>query len=282
MLDVDVRKYFDAIPKQLLREVLNRRVRDGVIVRLIGKWLNAGVWEAGKVTYPEAGTPQGSVISPCLSNVYLHEVLDCWFERVIKPKLRGKAELIRFADDFVVICEKREDAETLLEQATARFFSYGLTIHPEKTRIVDFRHPWKSGRHPQTFDFLGFTHYWGKTRGGGYAVTRKTKAAKFRAALSNVGDWCKDNRHKPIAQQHRELSVRILGHYAYYGIRGNSRALGCFRDQVKRLWHYWLHHRRSREGSGGMELWKRLSEHFPLPPVRIVHVAMTRQSAWSL
>jgi RNA-directed DNA polymerase len=281
VLDVDVRKYFDTIPKQQLREVLSRRVRDGVIDRLIGKWLNAGVWEAGKVTYPEAGTPQGSVISPCLSNVYLHEVLDGWFERVIKPKLRGKAELIRFADDFVVICEQRVDAETLLEQVTARFLSYGLTIHPEKTRIVDFRHPWKSGCHPQTFDFLGFTHYWGKTRGGGYAVTRKTKGAKFRAALSNVGDWCKENRHRPIAQQHRELSVRILGHYAYYGIRGNSRALGCFRDHVKRLWHYWLR-RRSREGSGTMDLWKRLSEHFPLPPARIVHVAMPRQSAWSL
>ena len=118
VLDVDIRKFFDTIPKQLLRAVLRQRIGDGVIDRLIGKWLKAGIWEAGEVTYPEAGTPQGSVISPLLSNVYLHEVLDVWFEREIKPKLRGKAELIRFADDFVVVCEYREDAEALLEQVT--------------------------------------------------------------------------------------------------------------------------------------------------------------------
>jgi group II intron reverse transcriptase/maturase len=167
VLDVDVRKYFDTIPHQQLREVLRRRIRDGVIDRLIGKWLKAGIWEAGQVSYPEAGTPQGSVISPLLSNVYLHEVLDRWFEQTIKPELHGRAELIRFADDFVVVCEKREDAEALLEQVKARFESYGLTIHPDKTRIVDFRHPWESDDKPQSFDFLGFTHYWEKTRRGG-------------------------------------------------------------------------------------------------------------------
>ena len=281
VLDVDVRKYFDTIPKQQLREVLRQRIGDGVIDRLVGKWLKAGVWEAGKVTYPEAGTPQGSVISPILSNVYLHEVLDGWFEQEIKPNLCGKAELIRFADDFVVVCEKREDAEALLEQATARFQKYGLTIHSEKTRIVDFRHPWDSGQKPQTFDFLGFTHYWGKTRGGGRVVSRKTKGKKFRAALTCIGEWCKKNRHQPMTQQHRELRSRILGHYAYYGIRGNSRALGRFQQQVKKLWHHWLT-RRSREGTGGAALWKRLNEHFPLPPVRIVHAATQHQSAWSL
>ncbi len=167
VLDVDVRKYFDTILHQKLREVLSLRIRDGVISRLVGKWLKAGIWEAGQVTYPEAGTPQGGVISPLLSNIYLHEVLDGWFLTAVKPGLHGRAELIRFADDFVVICERREDAEALLAQATERFQEYGLTIHPEKTRIVDFRHPWKGDGKPQTFDFLGFTHYWGKTRNGG-------------------------------------------------------------------------------------------------------------------
>jgi len=166
VLDVDVRKYFDTIPHQKLREVLSLRIRDGVIGRLVGKWLKAGIWEAGQVTYPEAGTPQGGVISPLLSNIYLHEVLDGWFHTTVKPGLRGRAELVRFADDFVVICERCEDAEALLAQATERFQEYGLTIHPEKTRIVDFRHPWKGDGKPQTFDFLGFTHYWGKTRRG--------------------------------------------------------------------------------------------------------------------
>ena len=281
VLDVDVRKYFDTIPHQTLREVLSLRIRDGVIGRLVGKWLKAGVWEAGQVTYPEAGTPQGGVISPLLSNIYLHEVLDSWFERAIKPRLHGRAELIRFADDFVVVCEKREDAEALLAQVTERFQSYGLTIHPEKTRIVDFRHPWKSGQKPQTFDFLGFTHYWGKTMRGGYAVKSQTKGKKFRAALDKIGAWCKENRHESMEQQHRELSAQVRGHYAYYGIRGNHRALACFRREVKRLWHYWLNHR-SRERNGGERLWKLLAEHFCLPPARIVHAASHQQLAWSL
>lgn len=281
VLDVDVRKYFDTIPHQQLREVLRRRIRDGVIDRLIGKWLKAGIWEAGKVTYPEAGTPQGSVISPLLSNVYLHEVLDSWFVREIKPKLHGKAELIRFADDFVVVCQRREDAEALLEQVKARFDSYGLTIHPDKTRIVDFRHPWESNDPPQSFDFLGFTHYWEKTRRGGYGVGRKTKGSKYHAALGRIGAWCKQHRHEPIEQQHHDLSRQVLGHYAYYGISGNCRALGCFWHEVKQLWHYWLQ-RRSRAAKEGARLWKLLEERFRLPTARIVHKSINPQLTWSL
>ena len=281
VLDVDVRKYFDTIPKQRLREVLRRRIRDGVIDRLIGKWLKAGIWEAGTVTYPEAGTPQGSVISPLLSNVYLHEVMDGWFEREIKPKLRGRAELIRFADDFVVVCEKREDAEALLAQVAERFQSYGLAIHPEKTRIVDFRHPWESDQKPQSFDFLGFTHYWEKTRRGGCAVGRKTKGKKYHAALGRVWDWCKENRHLPVEQQHKELSRQLLGHYAYYGISGNSRALGSFWHQVKQHWHYWLK-RRSRAAKEGERLWKLLEGRLGLPRARIVHRTINPQLTWSL
>jgi len=280
VLDVDVRKFFDTIPKAQLREVLRRRIRDGVIDRLIGKWLKAGVWEAGEVTHPEAGTPQGSVISPLLSNVFLHEVLDCWFEREAKPRLHGRAEEIRFADDFVVVCEKREDAELLLELVKARFESYGLDIHPEKTRIVDFRHPWKSGHQPQTFDFLGFTHYWGKTRRGGYAVKRQTRAKKFRGALANLWDWCRKNRHLPLSEQHRELSARVRGHYAFYGIRGNSRALGRFLCAAMRSWQYWLNHR-SAEKNAGARLWRLLNERFRLPAPRLVHAAAALQSTWS-
>jgi RNA-directed DNA polymerase len=281
VLDVDVRKYFDTIPHQQLREVLRLRIRDGVIDRLIGKWLKAGIWEAGQVTYPEAGTPQGSVISPLLSNVYLHEVLDRWFTQQIKPQLHGRAELIRFADDFVVVCQNREDAEALLEQVKARFASYGLTIHPEKTRIVDFRHPWESNEPSQTFDFLGFTHYWDKTKRGGYVVGRQTKGAKFHAALGRIGAWCKAHRHEPLAQQHRDLSRQVLGHYAYYGISGNSRALGRFWHEVKQLWHYWLM-RRSRAAHEGERLWRLLVERFRLPPARLVHKTTNPQLTWSL
>ena len=281
VLDVDVRKYFDTIPHRQLREVLRRRIRDGVIDRLIGKWLKAGIWEAGQVTYPDAGTPQGSVISPLLSNVYLHEVLDGWFEQQIKPRLQGRAELIRFADDFVVVCRRREDAEALLEQVKARFESYGLAIHPDKTRIVDFRHPWESNHPPQSFDFLGFTHYWEKTRRGGYAVGRKTKGSKYHAALKRIGEWCKGNRHTPIPQQHHDLSRQVLGHYAYYGISGNSRALGCFWHAVKQLWHYWLR-RRSRAAQEAQPLWDHLELRFRLPRARLVHTAIDPQLKWSL
>jgi len=271
VLDVDVRKFFDTIPRQKLREVLSRRIGDGVITKLIHKWLKAGVWEAGEVTYPEAGTPQGGIISPLLSNVFLHEVLDGWFEFEIKPKLRGKAVLIRYADDFVVVCERRDDADALLEQVKVRFESYGLAIHPEKTRIVDFRHPWKSGHKPQTFDFLGFTHYWEKTRRGGYAVTRKTRAKKFSAALQRIEGWCKKHRHKTLPEQHEELSAQVSGNY---------RALANFCDRVKRKWHYWLN-RRSRERSDGERLWELLDTYFVLPAPRIVHVAPVPQLTWS-
>lgn len=280
VLDVDVRKYFDTIPHRKLREVLSQRIRDGVISRLVGKWLKAGIWEAGKVTHPEAGAPQGGVISPMLSNIYLHEILDRWFEYETKAKLKGKAELIRFADDFVMVCEKREDAEALLQEITARFQSYGLTIHPEKTRVVDFRHPWKSGHKSQTFDFLGFTHYWEKTRRGGYAVKRKTQGKKFRAALQRIEDWCKKNRHRKLREQHNLLCAKIQGHYAYYGIRGNFRALANFHYQAKRRWHYWLM-RRSREKRSGTGLWDMLNEHLPLPSPRIVHGKSIDQLTWS-
>jgi group II intron reverse transcriptase/maturase len=279
VLDVDVRKFFDTIPRPQLRAVLRQRIRDGVVVRLIDKWLKAGVWEAGVVTYPEAGTPQGGVISPLLSNVFLHEVLDSWLVHTIKPRLRGRAELIRFADDFVVVCAHRDEAEALLEQVTARFASYGLTIHSEKTRIVDFRHPWRSGTKPQTFDFLGFTHYWGKTRRGGFAMYSQTRAKKFTAALQGIAQWCKRNRHRPLAEQHRELSAKVRGHYNFYGIRGNFRALANFYSQVQRRWHYWLC-RRSRERADAQRLWQLLGAYFPLPPPRLGSQAAASQLSW--
>ena len=175
-----------------LREILDQRIGDGVIRRLIGKWLKAVCGKAGKVTYPEAGHPaRRRHLAHAQQHLPAHGAGSLVFEEEIKPQLQGKAALVRFADDFVVVCAERVDAESLLGQIRERFAAYGLTIHPEKTRIVDFRHPWKSERKPQTFDFLGFTHYWGKTRKGGFAVKRKTQGKKFRAALQRVEEWCK-------------------------------------------------------------------------------------------
>jgi len=177
VLDMDIRKYFDSIPHAQLKEVLRKRVNDSVILRLVAKWLRAGVLEDRVLTQSREGTPQGGVISPLLSNIYLHEVLDSWFEESVKPRMRGKAQMIRFADDCVMVFKHLSDAQRVMNVLTKRLAKYGLELHPEKTRLVDFRHPWDSGRKPETFDFLGFTHYWGKT---GRAVSRSERKRNRR------------------------------------------------------------------------------------------------------
>ena len=182
ILEVDIRKFFDTLDHAHLRQFLQLRVRDGVLKRLIGKWLKAGVMESGSVSYPEAGSPQGGVISPLLANVFLHYVLDTWFRQEVQPRLRGRAHLIRCADDFVILFAHEEDARRVMEVLPKRFGKYGLTLHPDKTRLIPFRRPsHKAGGdggngtdRPGTFDLLGFTHYWGRTRRGGWAVMRQT------------------------------------------------------------------------------------------------------------
>ena len=180
VLEIDIRKFFDALDHRHLHAILRRRVRDGVLLRLIGKWLKAGVLEDGCVTHPESGSPQGGVISPILANAYLHEVLDTWFEQTVKPRLKGRASLIRYADDAVLVFEVEGDARRVLDVLPKRFGKYGLTLHPEKTRLVPFQGrppgspPGPRDERPGTFDFLGFTHYWGRTLKGNWAVKRKT------------------------------------------------------------------------------------------------------------
>ena len=274
VLDVDIRKYFDSIPHSQLKEILRLRIKDTVILRLIAKWLRAGIWEKGKLTEADKGTPQGGIISPLLSNIYLHEVLDIWFEQAIKPRLKGEAHLIRYADDFVILFRRKEDALRVMEVLPKRCGKYGLEIHEGKTQLVDFRHPWESRKRPETFEFLGFTHYWMKTKRGGFAVTRKTSSKKMRTKLMGIHQWCKMNRHKEMEWQYRKICEKLQGHYAYYGIRGNSRAIASFRHHVTRIWRYWLN-RRSRKRDG--MTWKRFSmilkSKFVIPPARIVHKA---------
>jgi group II intron reverse transcriptase/maturase len=189
ILEVDLRKFFDTLVHSHLRDLVSHRIRDGVVRRLIGKWLKAGVMEDGNISYPESGSPQGGCISPILANIYLHYVLDMWFEETVKPQLPGSAKLIRFADDFVIVFSNRDAALLVKEMLSERFAEYGLTVHPEKTRLVDFRHPSHSDRKregqskPDTFDLLGFTHYWGKSRKGNWTVKKKTIT---RVARSNM------------------------------------------------------------------------------------------------
>lgn len=277
IIDIDIRKYFDNIDHGHLRKILRHRVQDGVILRLIDKWLKAGVLEGMTLSYPEAGTPQGGIISPLLSNIYLDEVLDQWFEHVVRPELNGQSFMVRYADDAVLGFERLEDAERVLEALHKRFGKYGLSLHPEKTKLVSFVRPGaRQCKHkdekPETFDFLGFTHYWGKSRKGNQVVKRKTAHNRLSGSLRKVKEWCKKNRHKPLLYQYGKLVQKLRGHYAYYGITGNSASLGEFFEAVKRTWKKWLSRRSKRYGDMSWEKFADLlKHHVPLPVPKIVH-----------
>ena len=276
ILDVDIRKFFDTLQRPALRELLRRRIRDGVVLRLIDKWLNAGVWEKGTITHPDEGTPQGGVISPLLANIYLHYVLDEWFEQEVKPRLQGRAFLIRFADDFVVVFTHEVDARRVLEVLPRRFAKFGLTLHPTKTRLVPFRNPnhWevRKGRTPEpdTFDLLGFTHYWARSRKGCWVVKRKTSQIRLRRAILAVTEWCRGHFHRPVIEQHHTLCQKLRGHAAYYGITGNHCALSAFRHFVTQIWREWLS-RRKRGQPMSWTLFRRLLERYPLPTPAVLN-----------
>jgi group II intron reverse transcriptase/maturase len=268
VIEVDIRKYFDSIDHARLREILCQRVRDGVLVRLIGKWLNAGVLEEGRLSHPEAGTPQGGVISPLLANIFLHEILDTWFARDVLPRLSGRAVLFRYADDFVILCSDEADARRVFDVLPKRFGKYGLTLHPGKTRLIDFRKPRSAnGSRSGSFDLLGFTHLWVRTRRGGFGVQRRTARGRFKRALQRVAQWCREHRHRPVPEQHATLSRMLRGHCAYYGITWNSYALRRFRSAMERLWLKWLR-RRSQRARMTYDRFRRLPR---LPPARAIH-----------
>ena len=274
ILDVDIRKYFDTLEHRHLREILEHRVKDGVILRLIGKWLNAGVMEEHQLTYPKEGTPQGGVISPLLSNIYLHEVLDTWWVRMVQPVLRGKSFLIRYADDFVMGFELKSDAERVYRIIFQRFEKFGLRLHPEKTRLVPFGRPegpQAGDRTQHTFDFLGFTHYWGKTRKGGWTVMRKTSRQRFNRSLKAIHQGCRINCHEALRIQVEKLGLKLKGHYGYYGIIGNFRSLQSYRWRVISSWRFWLNRRSREPGSMPWERMHRLLEIWYIPPARVVH-----------
>jgi len=277
IVEVDIRKFFDTLDKGQLRELLRRRIRDGVLLRLIDKWLNAGVLEDGVLTYPSAGTPQGGVISPLLANVYLHYVLDVWFAEEVQPRLQGRAFLIRYADDFVMGFACEGDDRRVMEVLPKRFGKYGLTLHPDKTRLVAFVSPARTpqdglgkGSSPGTFDLLGFTHFWARSRQGNWVVKRRTAPDRLQRSLGKIDDWCRKNRHEPVAEQQQTLWQKLWGHFRYFGITGNGEALRCFRDGVIRLWRKWL----SRRTRGDPFTWERfnlLLKSYPLPAAVVVH-----------
>ena len=275
VLEADIEGFFDSVDHTKLREVLSQRVSDGVLNRLIGKWLKAGVMEEGVVRHPETGTPQGGVISPLLANIYLHEVLDVWWAREVQPRMRGRTALVRYADDFVLVFETEADARRVEAVLSKRFEKYGLKLHPEKTRLVRFDRP--DSRPPggdsgsrASFDLLGFTHFWGKSRKGSWVVKRKTMSARLSRTLKRISMWCSAHRHLPIKEQHAALCRKLRGHDAYFGITGNARALSTLRLLVRRIWHKWLN-RRSWKTALTWTRMNRLLKVFPLPPARVVH-----------
>jgi group II intron reverse transcriptase/maturase len=287
VLEVDISKFFDTLDHGHLRQFVQHRVRDGVLLRLIGKWLNAGVMEAGQISYPESGSPQGGVISPLLANIYLHYVLDEWFEQEVQPRLAGRAYLIRYADDFVIGFVNEKDAHRVKDVLPKRFGKYGLKIHPEKTRLVRFNKPndrsdskGKSEQsdksdqpdRPESFDLLGFTHYWGRSRKGTWVVKRKTSSKRLSRGLRGINEWCRINLHKPLIEQQQALSRKLRGHCAYYGITGNSQCLSAFRLWTVRIWRGWSS-RRNRERGMTWDRFNHLLDKYPLPAALTIHSA---------
>jgi group II intron reverse transcriptase/maturase len=265
VLEADIESFFDSIDRTKLMEMLRDRVVDRSLLRLVGRCLHVGVLEGTDYSEPEMGTVQGSGLSPLLGNIYLHHVLDMWFEREVLPRMRGKVRLIRFADDFVVTFEREEDARKVMRVVGRRFERYGLRLHPEKTRLLPFGKPPKSeSKGSATFDFLGFTHYWGKARNGYWIYRVKTRKAKLRQAVVSVADWCRRHRYLSVKEQHAALTKRLVGHANYFAVSGNSRCIAKLMNVARRVWHKWLNRRSQRARLN----WKRFNDllrDYPFP-----------------
>ena len=254
---------------------VERRIGDGSILRLIQKWIHAGVVEHGRLLVTETGTGQGQVISPLLANIYLHYVLDEWFEHEVKPRLRGTAAEIRYADDFILCFQYREDAERVQRVLVKRFATYGLTLHPEKTRLLAFGRsalPRRPGApQPATFDFLGFTHLCARSRRGRFAIHVRTMRKRLRRSVKAVAQWCQQHRHDPVEQQAAALNAKLRGHYQYYGRPTNSRCLWQFYRAVRWRWHKWLNRRSRRKSLNWACFNHQLLRRHPLVAPRIMH-----------
>ncbi|MFI5361979.1 MAG: reverse transcriptase domain-containing protein [Elusimicrobiota bacterium] len=276
VVEVDIKGFFDHVDHKWLMECLKQRVSDPNFLSLVWRNLKAGVLDDGERQETEEGTPQGSVLSPCLSNVYLHYILDLWFEKKLKKTLRGHAELIRYCDDFVICTRYRSDAVLLLAEIKARLARFGLEVAAEKTRIVEFgrfakANAEKQGGKPETFDFLGFTHYCSETLKGKFMVGRKTSGKKFRAKLKAMNLWLKTVRNAaPIKEWWPTLKAKLEGHYRYYGVSGNSKSISRYDHWSRRLVYKWVN-RRSQKSSYTWEAFTHYLELHPLPKPRIVH-----------
>ena len=272
IFEADIVSFFDSLDRTELKRMLEVRVADGSLLRLIGKCLHVGVLDGEEMVEPELGTVQGSVLSPLLGNVYLHYVLDRWFATEVKPRLRGKATLLRYCDDFMIGFAREDDARRVQAVLGKRLGRFGLTLHPDKTRLLPFWCPspgQQRGHGPATFDFLGFTLYWRRTRTGHWRMGCKTRRASLRRAKQAVYDWCRRHRHQPVEAQHAALSRRLRGHFNYFGVSGNFRSLLRLVEATKRAWYKWLC-RRSQRKRLNWDRFTDLLRQKPLPHPRIV------------
>jgi group II intron reverse transcriptase/maturase len=272
IVDMDIQQFFDSVERDIFFDLLHRRVKDGGIDRLLGKWFNVGILDGDQLSYTELGTPQGGVISPLIANIYLHYVLDDWFLSEVTPRLKGRCFLTRFADDAIMGFEYEEDARRVMAVLPKRFEKYGLRTHPEKTRLVKFLRPAHGARKDRTngtFDFLGFTHYLAKARYGAWVLKRRTIRKRLRRAISRYAQWCKYNRHLPVKEQWKKLRQKLTGYYQYFGIRGNYDSIHWVYYSLRFAWRRWL----GRRSQKGYLTWKKLQKiltQFPLPKPRIV------------
>jgi group II intron reverse transcriptase/maturase len=263
VVEIDIKGFFDRINHDQLMQMLELRIDDRPLLRLIGKWLKAGVLEeGGKVIHPDTGCPQGSSISPVLANIYLHYVLDLWFEEVVKPRCKARAFMCRFADDVVFAFQYREEAERFFRAVPKRLAKYGLELSVEKSRLVRFSR-FQLGKNSERFDFLGFEFRWVVDHKGVPRVTCRTSRKRLRASLSRVGEWVKAERHLPVRQLVKALNDRLRGHYNYYGVIGNYRSLWSYFNQVYRLLKKWLG-RRSQKSRMTWEKYSAVLKRFPL------------------
>jgi RNA-directed DNA polymerase len=272
VLDADISKFFDSIDHKELMSVLRRRVVDRSLLRLISKWLAVGVVEKdGRRIREKRGTPQGGVISPLLANIFLHDVLDRFVHQWRKERATGEVYIVRYADDVVIACQHESDALAILEALDRRLREYGLELNREKSRIIPFGRSWREPGGPTsgTFEFLGFTHIAGRDRQGLYLVRRKTSRKRLNRSLKAVGVWCRKHRHRPVSWQWKMLGKKVLGHYNYYGVRGNFESLKRFRHGV---WEHWIRSlRRRSQKVNKHRIYMLVNEIFVLPTPRITH-----------
>jgi len=247
IIDADLKNYFGSINHGLLRDFLDKRVKDGIVRRMIDKWLKAGILESGNISYPVEGTPQGGIISPLLSNIYLHYVLDEWFSEQIQPLLKGRSFIIRFADDFILGFSDGSDAQRVMEVLPKRFAKYSLTLHPDKTKLIGLNA--QRGESVRSFDFLGFTHYLSKSRKGYNVLKRKTSSKKLTRANTNIDGFIKMNRHMKLRDLIAAINLKLRGHYLYYGITFNYKGIHSYYEAVRRSVYKWIRRR------GGKTKW---------------------------